>query len=55
MAGERTFVVKFVSDVKDAIKGVTQMNNSFARFSSNVEDRVMNSLKGLIPSFKQVS
>ena len=55
MAGERTFIVKFVSDTKDAIKGVTEMNNSFARFSSNVEGRVMNSLKGLIPSFKQIA
>lgn len=55
MAGERTFIVKFVSDTKDAIKGVTEMNNSFARFSSNIEGRVMNSLKGLIPSFKQIA
>lgn len=55
MAGERTFVVKFVSDVKDALKGMTQMNNSFVRFSSNVEGRVMASLKDLIPSFKQIA
>jgi hypothetical protein len=55
MAGERTFVVKFVSDTKDAIKGVTQMNNAFARFSSNVEGRAVAALKGLIPSFKQVA
>ena len=55
MAGERTFVVKFVSDTKDAIKGVTQMNNAFARFSSNVEGRAVAALKGLIPSFKQIA
>jgi len=55
MAGERTFVVKFVSDVKDALKGVTQMNNSFSRFASNIEGQVVGSLKGLIPSFKQIA
>jgi hypothetical protein len=55
MAGERTFVVKFVSDTKDAIKGVAQMNSAFVRFSSNVEGRAMSALKGLVPSFKQVA
>ena len=55
MAGERTFVVKFVSDTKDAIKGVAQMNSAFVRFSSNVEGRAVAALKGLIPSFKQVA
>lgn len=55
MAGERTFVVKFVSDVKDAVKGVAQMNNAFVRFSSNVEGRAVSALKSLIPSFKQIA
>ena len=55
MAGERTFIVKFVSDTKDAIKGISQMNSSFVRFSSNLEGRVMAGLKDLIPSFKQIA
>lgn len=55
MAGERTFVVKFVSDTDAAIKGVKKMSTSFSEFSQTVEGKAVSALKGLIPSFKQIA
>jgi hypothetical protein len=55
MAGERTFVVKFIADVSDATTGVGKMARSFSGLSANLEKGVARSLKNLIPSFRTMA
>lgn len=55
MAGERTFVVKFVSDIKDATTGIGKVAKSFTGLSQQLESGVARSLKNLIPSFKTMA
>jgi hypothetical protein len=55
MAGERTFVVKFVSDIGDATTGIGKVAKSFTNLSQQMEKGVAKSLKNLIPSFKTMA
>jgi hypothetical protein len=55
MAGERTFVVKFVTDIGDATTGIGKMARSFSGLSANLEKGVARSLKNLIPSFRTMA
>jgi hypothetical protein len=55
MAGERTFVVKFVTDIGDATTGIGKMARSFSGLSANLEKGVGSALKNLIPSFKTMA
>jgi hypothetical protein len=55
MAGERTFVVKFVSDIGDATTGIGKVAKSFTNLSQQMEKGVAQSLKNLIPSFKTMA
>ena len=55
MAGERTFVVKFVTDIGDATTGIGKMAKSFSGLSGQLEKGVGSALKNLIPSFKTMA
>ena len=55
MAGERTFVVKFVTDIGDATTGIGKMAKSFAGLTGQLEKGVGSALKNLIPSFKTMA
>lgn len=55
MAGERTFVVKFVSDIGDATTGIGKVAKSFTNLSQQMEKGVARSLKNLIPSFRTMA
>ena len=55
MAGERTFVVKFVTDIGDATTGIGKMAKSFSGLTGQLEKGVGRSLKNLIPSFRTMA
>jgi hypothetical protein len=55
MAGERTFVVKFVTDIGDATTGIGKMAKSFSGLTGQLEKGVGSALKNLIPSFKTMA
>ena len=55
MAGERTFVVKFVTDIGDATTGIGKMAKSFSGLTTQLEKGVGSALKNLIPSFKTMA
>jgi hypothetical protein len=55
MAGERTFVVKFVTDIGDATTGIGKMAKSFSGLTGQLEKGVGSALKNLIPSFRTMA
>jgi hypothetical protein len=55
MAGERTFVVKFVSDIGDATTGIGKVAKSFTNLSQQMEKGVGQALKNLVPSFRTMA
>jgi hypothetical protein len=55
MAGERTFVVKFVTDIGDATTGIGKMAKSFSGLTGQLEKGVGSALKNLVPSFRTMA
>jgi len=55
MAGERTFVVKFISDIFGATKGIKQVGSDLGKLGNEINTGVGSKIKDLMPSFKQMA
>ena len=55
MAGERTFVVKFISDIIGATKGIKKVGDDLGTLGKQVDAGLGSKLKGIMPSFKTVA
>jgi hypothetical protein len=55
MAGERTFVVKFISDIFGATKGIKQVGSDLGKLGNDINSGVGSKIKDLMPSFKQMA
>jgi len=55
MAGERTFVVKFISDIFGATKGIKQVGSDLGKLGNDINTGVGSKIKDLMPSFKQMA
>jgi hypothetical protein len=55
MAGERTFVVKFVSDIFGATKGIKKVGDDLGKLGNDINTGVGSKIKDLMPSFKQMA
>jgi len=55
MAGERTFVVKFISDIANATKGIKSVGSDLGKLGNDINTGVGSKVKDLIPSFKQMA
>jgi hypothetical protein len=55
MAGERTFVVKFISDVLGATKGIKKVGDDIAVLGKQVDTNLGSKFKSIMPSFKTVA
>ena len=53
MAGERTFVVKFISDVLGATKGIKKVGDDLGTLGKQVDSGFGQKFKSVMPSFKQ--
>jgi hypothetical protein len=53
MAGERTFVVKFISDVMGATKGIKKVGDDLGTLGKQVDTGFGQKFKSVMPSFKQ--
>ena len=52
MAGERTFVVKFISDVLGATKGIRKVGDDLGSLGKQVDSGFGQKFKSVMPSFK---
>jgi len=55
MAGERTFVVKFISDIFGATKGIKKVGDDLGKLGNDINTGVGSKIKDLMPSFKQMA
>jgi len=55
MAGERTFVVKFISDIFGATKGIKKVGDDLGKLGNDINSGVGSKIKDLMPSFKQMA
>jgi len=55
MAGERTFVVKFISDIAGATKGIKTVGSDLGKLGNDINTGVGSKIKELMPSFKQMA
>jgi hypothetical protein len=53
MAGERTFVVKFISDILGATKGIKKVGDDLGTLGKQVDTGFGQKFKSVMPSFKQ--
>lgn len=55
MAGERTFVVKFISDVLGATKGIKKVGDDLNTLGKQVDTNLGSKFKSIMPSFKTMA
>jgi hypothetical protein len=55
MAGERTFVVKFISDVLGATKGIKKVGDDLGTLGKQVDTNLGSKFKSVMPSFKTIA
>ena len=55
MAGERTFVVKFISDTLAATKGIKKVGDDLGTLGKQVDSNLGSKFKSVMPSFKAVA
>jgi hypothetical protein len=55
MAGERTFVVKFISDTLAATKGIKKVGDDLGTLGKQVDTNLGSKFKSVMPSFKAVA
>ena len=55
MAGERTFFVKFISDIVGATKGIKSVGSDLGKLGNDINSGVGSKIKNLMPSFKQMA
>jgi hypothetical protein len=55
MAGERTFVVKFISDTLAATKGIKKVGDDLGTLGKQVDTNLGSKFKSIMPSFKTVA
>jgi hypothetical protein len=55
MAGERTFVVKFISDVLGATTGIKKVGSDLGTLGKQVDTNLGSKFKSIMPSFKAVA
>lgn len=55
MAGERTFVVKFISDVLGATKGIKKVGDDLGTLGKQVDTNLGSKFKSVMPSFKGIA